>query len=248
MNDRSSTIGDPAGVVGRVARRAVHLRCAAQASRRPGPGRRHGGGWPRSADPASSGAQVGRTDLLPGLGSHRRRGRRRRPGRCRAAPRSTSRRRCRRCASSIARSASARTSIPSMPSVPLISASPSLARSASGSTPAARQAVAPSTTVPSRSARLALAEQHQRRRGQRGEVAAGPERPVLAHDRGDARVEQRQHRLDDHGTGAREAHGQAAGAQQHHRPHDLALDLGAHAGGVGADQRQSAARPTVRRG
>ena len=34
------------------------------------------------------------------------------------------------------------------------------------------------------------------------------------------------------------AHRQAAGPQQHHRPHDLALDLGAHPRGMGPDQRE----------
>ena len=84
--------------------------------------------------------------------------------------------------------------------------------------------------------------------GQRGEVAAGTERAVLADDRRDPGVEQRDDRLDDLGPGPGEAHRQAAGAQEHHRPHDLALDLRAHAGGVRADQRRSAARPTARRG
>ena len=148
------------------------------------------------------------------------------------------RRRCRPTRSSTSRSASARTSMPSIPSVPLIRARPSLARSTSGAAPASATAVAPSTSEPSATAGRALAEQHQRRRRQRGEVAAGAERAVLAHDRRDAGVEQGEHRLDDDRAGAREAHRQAAGAQQDHRPHDLALDLRAHPGGVRADERR----------
>ena len=51
-------------------------------------------------------------------------------------------------------------------------------------------------------------------------------------------VQQGEHRLDDDGPGAGVPHRQAAGAQEHHRPHDLALDLRSHAGGVRADQRR----------
>ncbi len=87
-------------------------------------------------------------------------------------------------------------------------------------------------------ARLALAEQHQRDRGQRGEVAAGAERAVLGDHRRESRVEQAEDRLDHFGPRSGVAHGQTAGPQQHHRPDDLALDLDAHPGGVGPDQRE----------
>ena len=128
--------------------------------------------------------------------------------------------------------------MPSMPSVPLISASPSLARSVRGATPVAASAVAPSTSCPSGESRLAFTEQDERRRGERGEVSAGAERAVLAHHRRDAGIEQGEHRVDDTGAGAGVAHRQASGAQQDHRPDRLALDLRTHPGGVRADQRR----------
>ena len=85
--------------------------------------------------------------------------------------------------------------------------------------------------------RFALAEQDERGVGERGEIAAGAEGPVLGHDRRDAGVEHVDHRLGDDRPGAAEAERQRAGAQQHHRPHHLLLDRRAHPGGVGADER-----------
>ena len=100
--------------------------------------------------------------------------------------------------------------------------------------PHRRRAAEPAAVGP---AGLALADEHQRRGGQRGEVAAGAERAVLADDRRDPAVEQRDDRVGDLDPGPGEAHRQTAGPQEHHRPHHLALDLRAHPGGVRPDQR-----------
>ena len=70
--------------------------------------------------------------------------------------------------------------MPSMPSVPLISARPSLASSVSGSMPAAASASAAGASPVD--AHLALADQRQRAVGERREVAARAERAVLGHD------------------------------------------------------------------
>ena len=75
--------------------------------------------------------------------------------------------------------------MPSMPSVPLMSASPSLARSVSGC-----DAGAPATARRRPCRRPRPRRSGQGHVGQRGQVAAGPERAVLAHRRGDAGVEQ----------------------------------------------------------
>ena len=140
--------------------------------------------------------------------------------------------------SSTSRSARASTTMPSIPSVPLISARPSLARSTSGADAGLGQRGRPADERTVGAPGLALAEQHEGRRRQGREVAARPERAVLAHDRRHAGVEQGEHRLDDHRPGPGEAHRQAAGTQQDHGPHDLPLDLGAHPGGVRAHERR----------
>ncbi len=230
-------LGDRAGVLDGVARRAVDLRRAAQrvgvlhpvvAVAVAGDDRRAGeqraAGWPRSTPGRSAAASATRSAAkarsVPSSAS------------VVIAPAMSATR------SSTSRSASASTSMPSIPSVPLISARPSLARNVSGATPAAVSAAAPSTSVPSASRAAPSPRSTSARRCERGEIAAGAERAVLAHDRRDAGVEHREHRLGDDRAGAGEAHRQAAGPQQHHRPHDLPLDLGAHAGGVRADQRR----------
>ncbi len=166
-------------------------------------------------------------------------GRRRRRGRCRAAPRPSSPPRRRRCRHSAVRSWIARHSMPRIPSVPLISASPSLARSTTGCSPARASASARRHDRAVGVPHLALADQRQRAMAERGEVAAGAERAVLADDRREARGGAASScRSTSCRPGARARHRQAAGAQQQHRPHDLALDGVAHAGGVRAHQRQ----------
>ena len=131
----------------------------------------------------------------------------------------------------------ASTSMPSIPSVPLISASPSLAISVTGSMPASPSAWAAASRRAARVGDLALADQHERAVRERREVAARAERPVLGHDRGDPGVEQREHRLGQQRPRAGAAHRERARAQQHHRPDDLGLDRRAHPGGVRAHER-----------
>ena len=84
---------------------------------------------------------------------------------------------------------------------------------------------------------VALADERERAVRERRQVAARAERAVLGHDRREAGVQQREHRLGHDGPGPRAAHRQGAGAQEQHRAHDLALDRGAHPGGVRAHQR-----------
>ena len=74
--------------------------------------------------------------------------------------------------------------MPSMPSVPLISARPSFSASTTGVDAGAPRAPRPSAvSTPSRVADDALAHQRQRAVGQRGEVAGAAEAAVLVHHR-----------------------------------------------------------------
>ena len=107
------------------------------------------------------------------------------------------------------RSWMASTSMPSIPSVPLISASPSLAISVTGSMPASPSACAAAHRRAARVGDLALADQHERAVRERREVAARAERAVLRHDRGDPGVEQREHRLGQQRPRAGAAHRRA---------------------------------------
>ena len=138
--------------------------------------------------------------------------------------------------SSSRRSWMARHSIPSMPSVPLMRARPSFSSSSTGRMPAAARASAAGIRSPSASRHVALAHEGECAVRQGGEVAGAAERAVLVDDRGDAGVQHRdvggQRLLADAGA----AGGERRDAQQHQRPHDLALDLGAGAGGVRADE------------
>ncbi len=94
---------------------------------------------------------------------------------------------------------------------------------------------------------VALAEQRERTVGERGEIAARPERAVFGHDRRDAGVEDVDHRLGDERAGTAVAEGERAGPQEHHRSHDVVLDGVAHAGGVRADERGLQRPPPVGR-
>ena len=85
-------------------------------------------------------------------------------------------------------------------------------------------------------AHVALAHRGERDVRERGEVARAAERAVLADDRGDAGVEHRGVGLHDDRAHAGVAGGERLQAQQLQRAHDLALDLGAGAGGVRADE------------
>ncbi len=207
------------------------------ASRRPGRAGRRGGGWRRSPSPRRSSRRLAALAACPGWG----RSATRSAANARSVPSSAStdiaavmsatRRRS-------VRSWIASTSIPSMPSVPLISARPSLALSCSGSTPAIRQGAR------RRRERLAagadhdpLADQRQRAVGERSEVAARPDRPMRGHRREQVGVQQRQDRLDDQRPRPGAPHRERSRAQQHHRANDLALDRWPHAGGVRAHER-----------
>ena len=97
------------------------------------------------------------------------------------------------------RSSMASRSMPSMPSVPLISARPSLAASVDRGEPGGVQGVGAGDPVTVLAEHPALAEQHQRAVGQRGQVAGGAERAVLGHPRGDVVVEQVDQGLGDDG-------------------------------------------------
>ena len=127
--------------------------------------------------------------------------------------------------------------MPSIPSVPLISASPSLASSSTGVSPAAASASAAGTSAPDGVAHRPLAHQRQRAVGQRGQVSGATERPVLVHHRGDAGRDQGGHQLRRLRAYAGVAGRQRRQAQQHQRPHHLALDLGPGARSVRAHQR-----------
>ncbi len=83
--------------------------------------------------------------------------------------------------------------MPSMPSVPLMRASPSFSRSSTGSTPATR---------PSPRRGLSLAHQRQGDVRERREVAAAAQRAELPDHRLHAGVEQRRQGLPDHRPGA----------------------------------------------
>ena len=100
---------------------------------------------------------------------------------------------------------------------------------------------------PGRVAHLALAHRGERDVRQRREVARAAERAVLAHDRRDAGVEHRGVGLDDDRAHAGVPGRERLQAQQLQRAHDLALDLGAGAGGVRADEARLQLEPALGR-
>ena len=217
------------------------------ASRRPGRDRRRSGGWPRWGRRPAGGAGC-RAVGLPGLrpegeevgGERAVRAEQGLHGHGRADVRDAQQRGRGR--------ASASSSMPSMPSVPLMSASPSLARSTSGSRPASRERVRRRPPGAGAVVDLALPEQRERAVGERREVAAGAERAVLRDDRREVRGEQCEQRLGHGRPRARAPHGQRAGAQQHHRPHHLALDRRRPCRRRASGSARAAARPAARRG
>ena len=81
--------------------------------------------------------------------------------------------------------------MPSMPSVPLMRARPSLALSSTGAEPGGGQRVGGRHQGAVGVAHLALAHQRQRAVRQRGQVAGAAQRAVLAHHRRDPRRQQR---------------------------------------------------------
>ncbi len=85
---------------------------------------------------------------------------------------------------------------------------------------------------------VAFPEQGQGGRRQGGEVTAGADRSVFEHDRRDVMVEQVADGLCDLGSRPGEPHCEAACAQDHHRPNDLALEFWTHAGSMRTHQCQ----------
>ena len=81
-----------------------------------------------------------------------------------------------------------------------------------------------------------LADQRQRDVCQRCEIATGAQRPVLVNGWDDVGVEQRQDRVDHFLTHSREPHRQRARPQQHHRPHDFWFDQRTHACRMRSDE------------
>ena len=140
--------------------------------------------------------------------------------------------------SSRRRSARASTSRPRIPSVPLISASPSFARSVTGLRPAAASASGADRTAPlaSRSSPSPMRASAASASGARSPLSA--QRAVLVDHRREPGVEHGDQALRHFRASTRAAHGQAPGPQQHHGANHLTLDHGAHARGVRADQRQ----------
>ena len=138
--------------------------------------------------------------------------------------------------SSRRRSEIASTSMPSMPSVPLIKARPSFSARVTGEMPAASNASLVGIRVPARSRTSPLTHQRQCAMGKRSQIAGAAEAAVLVHDRRQAGVEHgdiaAQGRVTDSGT----AGGESRNSQQHEGPHHLPLDLWSGSGGVRADQ------------
>ena len=138
--------------------------------------------------------------------------------------------------SSRSRSASARTSCPSMPSVPLIRARPSFSARTIGSRPCALSASAAATSSPS-AVRTCPSPMIASATCASG--ARSPEQPRLPYSwtTGVRPAESsRRVGLGDLGAHPGAAGGQGRQPQQHHRPDDLALDLGPGPCGVGANQ------------
>ena len=138
--------------------------------------------------------------------------------------------------SSVRRSSIARTSMPSMPSVPLMSARPSFSASVIGAIPASASASAADRSRPSASR---TGPSPMTASAQCASGARSPEQPSdpcswtigVIPARQDGRV----------GLGRLAAHagppgGERRQAQEHQRAHDLALDLGPRSRRVAADQ------------
>ena len=140
--------------------------------------------------------------------------------------------------SSIRRSAIASTSMPSMPSVPLISASPSLASSSTGRE--AGLGAARRRRVDVRRAASLTSPSPISASAQCDSGARSPEQPSEPYSCTTGVMpwrEHRGHRLRGVRPDAGVPGGQRGEPQQHQRADHLALDLGAAAGGVRADQR-----------
>ena len=112
--------------------------------------------------------------------------------------------------------ASARIPIASMPCVPFTSASPSLAWSSSGASPA-RASARSAGSAPWLGQDPAAADQRQRETGERREVARRPERALLGHRGDHVAVQHLDHPLDQLDAHARVPEREHVRAQQQHR-------------------------------
>ena len=131
----------------------------------------------------------------------------------------------------------ASTSMPSIPSVPLISASPSLAISVTGSMPASPSACAAGTGVPPGSATSPspISTSAQCASGARSPLA--PSEPCSGTTGVIPALSSASIVSASSGRAPEQPIDERARAQQHHRPHHLGLDRRAHAGGVRAHER-----------
>ena len=245
--DTSSRPATVRGEVQGVAGRAGHLRRAAHRVRvlhARAPGRR--GASPSRGSPAAAGGCSPPTPPDRGAAGSRA-ARAGTAGRSRASPRWPARRSRRPWRTGAPRRAMASSSMPSMPSVPLISASPSLAASSSGVEPgrgaARRRAVTGSpswpSTQPSPSSTSAQCASGARSPEAPSEPCSGTHGVMSWLSRstracGDQRPD----------PGA--AQGERADPQQHHRPDHLARHRRADPGGVRADQRVLQLGPPLR--
>ncbi len=138
--------------------------------------------------------------------------------------------------SSRSRSVNARTSCPSMPSVPLISARPFLLGQDHRLEAVRAQRLRGGNELAVGGADVPLAHDGERDVRQRGEVPGTAEAAVLVDHRRQSCREQSRVGLGELGTHPGAAGGQGREPQQHHRADDLALDLGSIPGGMGANQ------------
>ena len=132
-------------------------------------------------------------------------------------------------------SASAATAVDAC--VPLMSARPSFASSATGASPARASAAPPSSAAASvADRRVPFADQHERQVRQRREVAARADRSAARHDRMDARVERVDQPIERRAPDARVALREHVRAQRHHRAHGARRQRLADARRVAAQQ------------
>ena len=239
MNDTSSRSATAGGVGDGVAGGAVHLRGAAQrvgvlhtvvAVAMAGDDRRAGEQAAQVGGAASPGRPAAASPRDP----------RRTPGRCRAAPRPTSPPAMSAIGSRSSRSCEGQHEHAEHP-VGAVDQRQALLgpQRARGCDAGGASAPAPSTSGAVGEPRLALADEHERGGGERGEVAARAERAVLVHDRRDAGVEQRRRSPRRPRAGRRRSPSPGCGPAAASSPAPPRVStLGPEPGGVRADQRE----------
>ena len=121
--------------------------------------------------------------------------------------------------------------------VPLTSERPSLLARRIGSSPTRAERVAAGEPL-ALDDRLALADERQREVGERGEVAARPDRPARGHDREDTAVQALDEQLHRRDARSREALRERVRAQEHRRAHDLVRVRLADAARVAAQEAE----------